>query len=303
MFYNTYMRKSVERHKHELDQQTADLHRRTRRVILTLTMALLVAATTVTLLYLNWHERQNELMRSAAQKKQFITIDARLTALKQARLARARKTEAKARTESIPQTTSSNPASTTSCAVSNLDSITVVINKKHCFSPTTWAPTDLTTVDGYSMRREAARHMNSMMTAASAAGVGFSISSAYRSYDDQASTYDSWAATDGSYAAADTVSARPGYSEHQTGLAADLKVGDCVLECFGTTAQYAWLTQHAAAYGFIQRYPEGLTALTGYDPEVWHWRYVGSSVAQDMQANGIKTLEAYYGISGGNYYD
>lgn len=143
--------------------------------------------------------------------------------------------------------------------------------------------------------------MATMMNAAALAGTPFDMSSAYRSYANQVATYNNWVAVNGSQAAADTVSARPGYSEHQTGLAADLKVGGCALECFGSTSQYQWLKQHAADYGFIERYPQGLTSITGYSPESWHWRYVGTNIAQDMKAKSIQTLEQYFGISGGDY--
>lgn len=139
------------------------------------------------------------------------------------------------------------------------------------------------------------------MQAAANAGVGFSLSSAYRSYDNQVVTYNNWVNVNGSVAAADTVSARPGFSEHQTGLAADLKTGNCVLDCFGGTGSYTWLQQHAAEYGFIERYPSGLTAITGYAPEAWHWRYIGASAATDMKTKGIQTLETYFNISGGDY--
>jgi D-alanyl-D-alanine carboxypeptidase len=140
-----------------------------------------------------------------------------------------------------------------------------------------------------------------MMNDAAASGNGFALSSAYRSYANQVATYNNWVAINGSAAAADTVSARPGYSEHQTGLAADLKVGSCVLECFGGTTQYAWLQAHASDYGFIERYPDGLTSITGYSPEAWHWRYVGPITAKDLKTKGIQTLEEYFGISGGDY--
>lgn len=75
----------------------------------------------------------------------------------------------------------------------------------------------------------------------------------------------------------------------------------CPLECFANSQAYTWLRAHAAEYGFIQRYPVGLTAITGYSPEAWHWRYVGSEVALDMKAKNIETLETYFGISGGDY--
>lgn len=193
------------------------------------------------------------------------------------------------------------PTSNTACGVNNPGSITVVINKKHCFNPIDWAPGDLTSVNGYFLRTEAAAQITSMMQDAASVGVGFSITSAYRSYTNQITTYNYWVQVNGSAAAADTISARPGYSEHQTGLAADLQTPGCALECFGGTASYTWLQANAARYGFINRYPAGLSDITGYAPESWHWRYVGVSTAQDMQTKGIQTLEQYFGITGGTY--
>ena len=132
-----------------------------------------------------------------------------------------------------------------------------------------------------------------MLTAATNAGASFTPSSAFRSYSDQVSTYNYWVSANNSVEAADLVSARPGYSEHQTGLVVDLKSGSCVLACFATTSAYTWLTEHAADYGFIQRYPEKLTSITGYTTEAWHWRYVGTDIAHEMKRLDIKTLEVY----------
>lgn len=193
------------------------------------------------------------------------------------------------------------PATTATCGVNDPSNITVVINKKHCFSPLDWAPSDLASIDGTFLRQVAADQMQRMQQAAAADNISFTVASAYRSYADQQSTYNYWVQVNGSAAVADTVSARAGYSEHQTGLAADLKVGTCALECFSTTAAYTWLTQHAADYGFINRYPANLSDITGYAPEAWHWRYVGAATALDMEAKGIQTLEEYLGISGGSY--
>lgn len=212
---------------------------------------------------------------------------------------------AKAVTQTTKQEPSLAKTNTTTgsvaCDVTNPASITVVVNKKHCFSPPSWAPPDLVNVDGFLMRSVAANAMQQMRQAASAAGVGFDLSSGYRSYSDQVATYNYWVQVNGSAAAADTVSARPGYSEHQTGLAADLKTDGCVLECFANTAQYTWLKANAASFGFIERYPPGLTAITGYSPEAWHWRYVGVPTATAMKNSGVQTLEAYFNISGGDY--
>lgn len=210
------------------------------------------------------------------------------------------------------QTANSATASTVDSSTCNLSmthnnpaSIDVVVNKKHCMQPVTYVPSDLVNVgginNGFYLSAKAAPSFNSMMDAAASAGFSMKLTSSYRSYSDQVSTYAYWVNQSG-VAGADTYSARPGYSEHQTGLAFDIESGGCALNCFGTTAAYGWMQAHAAEYGFIQRYYAGQESVTGYEAEEWHYRYVGTTVAQDMQTRGIKTLEAYWGISGGNYY-
>ncbi len=186
-------------------------------------------------------------------------------------------------------------------AHSNPATIAVVINKKRCFSPIDFTPPDLTVTNGATLSAKAAPSFAAMMQAAAAAGVPLSVTSSYRSYSNQVATYNHWVSVNGSTASADTVSARPGYSEHQTGLAVDVAAGGCSLECFAGTAHYTWMQAHAAEYGFIERYPVGLTNITGYSPEAWHYRYVGVTVAQDMKAKGVKTLEQYWGVAGGDY--
>lgn len=180
--------------------------------------------------------------------------------------------------------------------------IDVVVNKKHCMQPVTYVPNDLVSIgNGFVLSAKAAPSYTAMLNAATAAGQSFYVTSSYRSYSDQVTTYAYWVNQDG-YDGADTYSARPGYSEHQTGLAFDVAAHGCVLNCFGTTTQYAWLQTHAADYGFIQRYYKGEESITGYEAEEWHYRYVGVTVAKDMKAKGIKTLEQYWNISGGDYY-
>lgn len=186
----------------------------------------------------------------------------------------------------------------------NPSSIDVIVNKKHCLQPVTYAPSDLVDVgEGFLLSAKASDYFTSLMTAASAAGEPLALTSSYRSYGNQVTTYAYWVNISGKDGA-DTYSARPGYSEHQTGLAFD--VADAskqhVLNQFGATSQYQWLLAHAADYGFIQRYYAGYEAITGYSAEEWHYRYVGMAVAKDMQAKGIKTLEQYWGIVGGNYF-
>lgn len=186
-------------------------------------------------------------------------------------------------------------------AHSNPASIDVVINKKRCFNPIDYTPTDLTSYSGFVVSAKMVPHMTAMFNAAAAAGVPLSLTSSYRSYSNQVVTYNNWVRVNGGTAAADTVSARPGYSEHQTGLAFDLSAGSCSLECFRGSAQYAWMMANAHSFGFIERYPVGLESVTGYSPEAWHWRYVGPATATAMKSSGIKTLEQLWNVSGGSY--
>ena len=186
-------------------------------------------------------------------------------------------------------------------AHSDPSSISVLVNKKRCFSPIDFVPADLTTTNGATISAKAAPSFTTMLQAAASAGTPLSVTSSYRSYASQVATYNHWVHVNGSTAAADTVSARPGYSEHQTGFTVDLSAGGCSLECFTGTAQYAWMQAHAAEHGFIERYPAGMAAITGYSHESWHYRYIGEAAAKDMKAKGVKTLEQYWGIPGGNY--
>lgn len=182
----------------------------------------------------------------------------------------------------------------------NPAAIDVVVNKKHCMQPLGYTPGDLVTSNGATLSAKAITAFNQMYAAAAAAGQPFYVTSSYRSYTTQVSTYNHWVATSGQ-TGADTYSARPGYSEHQTGFAFDVAANGCTLDCFGSTSQYQWFQQNAANYGFIQRYYVGYEAITGYKAEEWHYRYVGVDVAKDMQSKGVKTLEQYWNISGGDY--
>ena len=130
---------------------------------------------------------------------------------------------------------------------------------------------------------------------------GFPISdhySGFRSYETQTQLYQNYVNQDGK-AEADRYSARPGYSEHQTGLAFDLIGTDGDLVTEEKAAQ--WLLDHAADYGFVVRYLKGKEKETGYMAEEWHLRYVGKE-AKDIAASGL-SLEEYYGFEGGDYVD
>lgn len=177
-------------------------------------------------------------------------------------------------------------------------SLTVVVNKKHPL-PSGYTP-PLVTIFGAPMRQEAATGLQSLFNAAQAKGISPKVISSFRSYATQQSVYQSYVATDGQ-TLADTYSARPGYSEHQTGLAVDVGGGGCDLQiCFGNTAFGSWLKTHAHLYGFIIRYPQGKESITGYQYEPWHIRYVGTAVATDIYAKGV-TLDQYYGVTAGGY--
>ena len=135
---------------------------------------------------------------------------------------------------------------------------------------------------------------STMQQAAKTDGIGIWVISGFRSYNTQNNLYNNYAARDG-YAAADTYSARPGHSEHQTGLAADINVID---DDFGKTPEGKWLHDNAHKYGFILRYPEGKTGETGYKYEPWHFRYVGTDLAGKLYNGGNWiTMEDYYGIT------
>jgi len=132
------------------------------------------------------------------------------------------------------------------------------------------------------------------------------LQSGYRSYAFQSDLYNGYVRTQG-LATADRQSARPGYSEHQTGLAADLggtsAPGCNVAQCFANTIEGRWLADHAYEYGFIIRYPADKESITGYEYEPWHVRYVGVALAAEMHRRGIETLEEFFNVTGGTQYN
>lgn len=131
-----------------------------------------------------------------------------------------------------------------------------------------------------------------MQQAAASEDIKLWIDSGYRSYAEQEATYGGWVDLHGTEVA-DTFSSRPGYSEHQTGLAIDVNLAD---PDFIGTPEATWLAMHAQEYGFIIRFPEGKEAQTGYNYEPWHLRYVGVELATELTTAGL-TLEEYLGIT------
>lgn len=134
---------------------------------------------------------------------------------------------------------------------------------------------------------------NTMRTDAAALGMTLKNSSDYRSYTYQKGLYNSYCARRGQ-TAADTFSARPGFSEHQLGMAIDL---NSIAQSFKDTPEGKWVANNCHKYGFIIRYPEGKDHITGYIYEPWHIRYVGVDLATLLYNNGDwLTMEEYYGI-------
>lgn len=174
-------------------------------------------------------------------------------------------------------------------------SLWVVVNKLRPLNPQDYAAPDLVDVPVphvYSpqLRQEASDQIVAMFAAFTAeTGLQMQSQSAYRSYAAQQSVYGG----------NDTLTARPGYSEHQTGLAMDISAlpNVCALQiCFADTPQGQWLAANAYKYGFVLRYPDGMTDITGYQFEPWHYRYVGIALATEMHDTGIATLEQFFGL-------
>lgn len=132
---------------------------------------------------------------------------------------------------------------------------------------------------------------NTMQSAAAKEGINLYIVSGFRSYSTQRDIYNNYVARDGK-AAADRYSARPGHSEHQTGLAFDV---NSLSQSFENTPEGRWLAANCYKYGFIIRFPKGKESITGYMYEPWHIRYLGISTATSVYNSGL-TLEEYLGI-------
>ncbi|MFC5407650.1 M15 family metallopeptidase [Cohnella soli] len=187
--------------------------------------------------------------------------------------------------------------------VNNMSSLFVLVNKVREL-PSTYAPKDLVIPDvpfsfsGDSpkkkMRKAAAEALESLFDAAKKDGIKLKAVSGYRSYATQKALFASNAAKKGEEVANRT-SARPGQSEHQTGLAMDVSsasVGYALEQSFATTKEGKWLAAHAADHGFIIRFLKGKESVTGYSYEPWHIRYVGKDIAKDIMKKKV-TLEEY----------
>ncbi|MEK9199864.1 M15 family metallopeptidase [Lysinibacillus halotolerans] len=164
----------------------------------------------------------------------------------------------------------------------------LIANKKYPL-PADFAPGE---------NKEARAAFEKMAADAKTAGFELNAFSTYRSYEYQEVLYNNYVSRDGKENA-DRYSARPGYSEHQTGLAFD--IGEKGKEDLWLTAEFGeseagkWLVENAHKYGFILRYPKGKEAITGYMYESWHFRYLGVELATKVKESNL-TLEEYLGI-------
>jgi zinc D-Ala-D-Ala carboxypeptidase len=192
-------------------------------------------------------------------------------------------------------------------SIDDADSIWVVVNKQRQISLLKYQPENLVfpafpkpkvqNPFGLQLREEAALATVDMASAMSQEGIGTLIlNSGFRTYKNQQGLYNRTRDTRG-LAVAEKLSARPGHSEHQLGLAADFSVkgqGCVIMVCFGKTEAGRWLEANAHDYGFILRYPKGYKPITGFQYEPWHFRYVGVELATEIKSKGLKTLEEFW---------
>ena len=167
--------------------------------------------------------------------------------------------------------------------VTYIDGI-MIVNKTYSL-PSSYNPGGLT--------NEFLSAFEEMQAAALLDGISLFVASGFRDYDYQKELYEYYASYDG-IEMADTYSARPGHSEHQTGLAADINAAD---KSFEGTPEAIWLDENCYKYGFIVRFPKGKDEFTGYEYEPWHLRYVGKEFANKIHEAGGISLEEYFDIT------
>lgn len=173
----------------------------------------------------------------------------------------------------------------------------ILINKYY-YVGEEYVPNDLEVLDssyskgGIQLVKEAKDALEEMILQAKEEGYFLRVISAYRDYHYQKKLYDNYVKNDG-VEAADTYSARPGYSEHQSGLVVDLDNYVSSYTSFEKTKEYQWMLDHACDYGFILRFPQEKENITGYQFEAWHYRYVGKDLAKKIKSSNL-TFDEYY---------
>jgi D-alanyl-D-alanine carboxypeptidase len=183
--------------------------------------------------------------------------------------------------------------------IDNAKSLQVVVNKKRPLNPIDYLPKGKVQIGYVWVAKPAADAYAQLKAAVSQQKLGtLCINSGYRSYASQKIIHAAKVSQLGR-TAGEKLAARPGYSEHQTGLAIDISTTalGCRIGPFGASKASGWIAKNAWQYGFIVRYPSNAkTKITGYVWEPWHLRYVGIELATDMQAKGITTLEEYFAL-------
>lgn len=184
----------------------------------------------------------------------------------------------------------------TAYSLTKASSLWVVANKQRPLNPITYRPT-LGYFKGVPVAKVTAAALTQMAAGMAKDKAGtLLLNSGYRSFDTQQVVHARQVARFG-LKAGEALAARPGYSEHQTGLAADVSAsgqGCAIQVCFAKTKAGKWLAANSWQYGFILRYPDGQTKVTGYQFEPWHFRYVGVQLATEMKSQNIATLEKFW---------
>ena len=189
-----------------------------------------------------------------------------------------------------------NPYYTNTKPADNLNTNLLLVNKYNYLTED-YVPSNLENISttyarsGMQLVKEAKEAFETLSENAKKEGMNVIAMSSYRSYDYQVNLYNNYVAQDGKEAA-DKYSARPGYSEHQTGLAVDVYNLDLPYTSFEETEEFTWMQENAYKYGFILRFPKDKVDITGYQYESWHYRNVGKKVAKEKKDNNL-TLEEY----------
>lgn len=180
--------------------------------------------------------------------------------------------------------------------IQNSNDILVLVNKNNRFEEE-YRPADLESIsvlyanEEKYLRKVAKEAFEKLSQDALDLGYSVVAVSAYRSYEYQEKLYDYYVKTKGKQYA-DNCSARPGHSEHQSGLSLDVQGSNQDYDEFEASLEFNWMKSHAHEYGFILRYPKGKEAITGFKYEPWHYRYVGVDIATYLYENEL-TLEEY----------
>lgn len=170
--------------------------------------------------------------------------------------------------------------------------ILTIVNKYNYISKS-YLPSNLININGLNINKEAYDAYLKMKTAMNKEKLNIQIISAYRSYDYQEELYERYLKNE-KQEIVDTYSARPGFSEHHTGLAIDIDNTKLDFNKFYLTKEFIWMNNNAHKYGFILRYPKDKEKITGYKYEPWHYRYLGVEIASYIKENNLTYEEYYY---------